>query len=213
MRQAYSNNIPAAVEYIGLNQWAVRWDVQIDTNRLEEDIIPYVYNEEVLDHLPTCEEVDKITNAGQCDDIQIQAINFVKSIINSTPVSTNKALEMKVLYPVWGKEGAEFGKAVEVGFRLRVVDDNSDILYEVIQAHNLQEKWVPGVDTASLYKVMDIEHAGTQDDPIPYNPPMEIFEGKYYTQDEVLYLCTRNSDTPLSHNLSDLVGTYVTIIE
>lgn len=213
MRQVHSNNIPTAVEYIGLNQWAVRWDVQIDTNSLKEGIIPYVYNEEVLDHIPTCEEINKITNFGQCDDIQIQAINFVKNIINSTPISNNKALEMKVLYPVWGKEGAEFGKTVEVGFRLRVVDDNSDILYEVIQAHELQESWIPGVSTASLYKAMDVEHAGTQEDPIPYSTPMEIFEDKYYTQDEALYLCTTNSDTSLSQNLSDLVGIYVTIVE
>lgn len=35
-------------------------------------------------------------------------------------------------------------------------------LYEVIQAHTLQADWEPGVSTASLYKVIDKEHAGTQ---------------------------------------------------
>ena len=48
------------------------------------------------------------------------------------------------------------------------------------------------------------------DDPIAYVPPMEIFNGKYYMQGGVKYLCTRDSGTALSHDLSALVGLYVT---
>ena len=44
---------------------------------------------------------------------------------------------------------------------------------------------------------------------IPYAPPMEIFAGKYYTEADQLYLCTRDSGTVLSHPLSALVGLYV----
>lgn len=36
--------------------------------------------------------------------------------------------------------------------------------------------------TASLWKVVDEEHAGTIEDPIIYIPPMEIFKDKYYIQ-------------------------------
>ena len=67
----------------------------------------------------------------------------------------------------------------------------------------------PSLETASLWKRVDEEHAGTKDDPIPYAPPMEIFKDKYYTQSKVLYKCIRDSGQPLSHNLSDLVGNYV----
>lgn len=56
------------------------------------------------------------------------------------------------------------------------------------------------------------EHEGTIEDPIPYNPPMEIFEGKYYTQYNVLYKCTRDSGTALSHDLHALKGIYVEIV-
>lgn len=49
----------------------------------------------------------------------------------------------------------------------------------------------------------------TESDPIPYAPPMEIFGGKYYTEADQLYLCTRDSGTVLSHPLSALVGLYV----
>ena len=66
---------------------------------------------------------------------------------------------------------------------------------------------------AALYEVIDREHPGTLVDPIPYTPPMEIFSGKYYKQNGVLYLCTRDSGQPLAHNLEDLVGTYVETVD
>lgn len=84
-----------------------------------------------------------------------------------------------------------------------------DILHKVIQPHTLSAEWEPGLNTASLYKVVDKEHAGTIGDPIPYFPPMEIFKDKYYIQNADVYKCTRDSGTPLSHNLEDLVGQYV----
>ena len=34
-------------------------------------------------------------------------------------------------------------------------------------------------------------------------------EGKYYSQDGKVYLCTRDSGIPLTHALSELVGLYV----
>lgn len=58
-------------------------------------------------------------------------------------------------------------------------------------------------------EVIEVEHEGTEADPIPYAPPMEIFGGKYYTEADQLYLCTRDSGTILSHPLSALVGLYV----
>jgi hypothetical protein len=74
------------------------------------------------------------------------------------------------------------------------------------------ENQTPGTTTAALYEVIEVEPAGTADDPIPYTPPMEIFDGKYYTQGGVLYHCTRSSGQALTHNLSDLVGIYVETI-
>ena len=59
-------------------------------------------------------------------------------------------------------------------------------------------------------RAIDEEHAGTLDDPIPFTQPMEIFNGKYYSQFGKVYLCTRDSGKPLAFNLADLVGLYVT---
>lgn len=120
--------------------------------------------------------------------------------INTYDLSPSEALQVKDRYPEW-----ETGINVKTGERYRV----EDVLWECIKEHTTQDNWKPSMATASLWKVVDEEHAGTIDDPIPYAPPMEIFKDKYYTQSKVLYKCIRDSGQPLSHNLSDLVGNYV----
>ena len=82
-------------------------------------------------------------------------------------------------------------------------------MWEVVQPHTTQDNWKPSLATDSLWKVVDEEHEGGADDPIPYNPPMEIFKGKIYIQNGVKYRCTRDSGQPLTHDLSALVGLYV----
>lgn len=144
-------------------------------------------------------------------DPQKVAVRFFRMVVNNKAISlsSSEKLDVKVLFPIWGQEGANFGLSVDTGFCLRVVKEDTDILYEVIQPHTLSAEWEPGLNTASLYKVVDKEHAGTIGDPIPYFPPMEIFKDKYYIQNADVYKCTRDSGTPLSHNLEDLVGQYV----
>lgn len=82
-------------------------------------------------------------------------------------------------------------------------------LWRARQQHTVLEHYAPSLDTAALYEVIEKEHTGEADDPIPYTPPMEIFSGVYYTENGVVYLCTRDSGTALSHPLSALVGVYV----
>lgn len=129
--------------------------------------------------------------------------DFVTANINTMTLSSNEALEVKEFYPVWSANSVQ----VKKGERYQC----DDLLWEVIQDHTTQELWKPSLETASLWKVVEVEHEGTKEDPIHYTPPMEIFEGKYYTQNEVLYKCIRDSGIPLSHDLSALVGTYVEI--
>lgn len=122
------------------------------------------------------------------------------SKINTYNLTPSEALQVKERHPKW-----KIGIAVVKGHRYQYGED----LWEVLQDHKTQENWKPSLETASLWKRVDEEHAGTKDDPIPYAPPMEIFKDKYYIQSKVLYKCIRDSGQPLSHNLSDLVGNYV----
>lgn len=120
--------------------------------------------------------------------------------INTYNLTASEALQVKERHPKW-----KIGIDVVKGHRYQYGED----LWEVLQGHKTQENWKPSLETASLWKRVDEEHAGTKDDPIPYAPPMEIFKDKYYTQSKVLYKCIRDSGQPLSHNLSDLVGNHV----
>ena len=120
-----------------------------------------------------------------------------------TDITDEEALKRPLLVYPWD---TYVGKALAKG---QVVSRDGK-LWRVRQAvAAVLENQPPSLDTAALYEVIEVEPAGTQDDPIPYTPPMEIFNGKYYTQGGVLYKCTRDSGQALTHNLSDLVGLYV----
>ena len=138
------------------------------------------------------------------DFSRILALNIldeeVAKNINTYELTPAEALQVKDRYPEWIA-----GITVKVGERYL----SDDILWECIQGHTTQENWRPGTSTASLWKVVDEDHAGTIDDPIPYVTPMELFNGKYYRQDGVTYKCTRDSGIPLVQDLSALVGLYV----
>lgn len=48
-------------------------------------------------------------------------------------------------------------------------------------------------------------------DPIPYSGNMNLTAGLYYIQDDVIYLCNRNTGQPVYNALSELVGLYVEV--
>ena len=151
------------------------------------------------------EEIRK-AKAGSVDTEQMNlAVSLMSARINAMNLSPAEALQFKDLYPVWGKSGkAAFGTAVEKGFRFRVVSGEESTLYEVIQPHTLQADWVHGMDTASLYKVVTEEAEGTKEDTIPYEQGMAFEQGKYYTQDGVLYECILTTETGYPNDLSEL---------
>lgn len=123
---------------------------------------------------------------------------------NAVERSDLDALAVKDIYPAWE---SLIGQTVNVDFKLTY----DGKLYKVIQAHTVQSDWIPGVGTESLYAVIDEGHAGTLDDPIPYDGNMELTEGLYYIQDGIVYLCTRSTGQPVYHALSELVGLYVEV--
>lgn len=128
----------------------------------------------------------------------------------SQSLEDSVALTAVELFPKW-KDLVEKGVEVEKGFRFQ--HDNK--LYRTEQPkYTFVAHYVPGaVGTESLFSKVDETHAGTIEDPIPYETNMEIYEGLYYSQNGVLYLCIRDSGQPLQHDLSALVGNYVEVVE
>ena len=122
----------------------------------------------------------------------------------SASLADDDALEAIELFPVWQPDT---DYAVDVRVRY------GDKLYRVRQDHTSQEQYPPSINTASLYEeVVADQEAGTIDNPIEYNGNMKLFNGKYYTQYGVLYLCTRDTGNPVYNDLSALVGLYVEIV-
>lgn len=120
-------------------------------------------------------------------------------------ITDEQALLVKSLYPIW-EDLVEQNKTVESGYRF-VCDGK---LYKTLQpSYTFLEIYKPRIGTESLFTVINETNAGTLEDPIPYEGNMELFNGKYYIQNGIVYKCTRDSGQPLYHALSDLVGLYV----
>ena len=119
------------------------------------------------------------------------------------------ALTAVELFPYWAVL-VEKSEKVKRGFRFQY----DGKLYRTEQeGYTFVAHYVPGsTGTESLFSKVDESHAGTIDDPIPYEKNMEIFKGRYYSQYDVLYLCIRDSEQPLQHDLSVLVGHYVEVV-
>lgn len=91
-------------------------------------------------------------------------------------------------------------------------------VYKCRQAHTSQEGWKPSA-TPALWVVIDVAHAGTQDDPIPASRGMEYEYGLYYKDPETtkLYLCERTGEAAggkivLQYLPHELVGNYFTAV-
>lgn len=194
--------------------------IQIQNNEIYSDSDKYVHRlgtEQYFrmaaalpdDVVSDFEEVDGIPEYAPPSENSVgeQMLVFARTMMKTTvDVPSTVALKMPDLFPNFVDM---IGEAVKTGQIVRYMGQ----LYRVRQDHTVQAIYTPGLETAALYEVIDREHSGTLVVPIADTPPMEIFSGKYYKQNGVLYLCTRDSGQPLAHNLEDLVGTYVETVD
>ena len=181
------------VHRIGTNSYfkkCIKLSDDVDTDFEEVDEIPSHEEEETV----SFKEQAKIVLKAQTREI--------------TTFSNNDALKVKDLFDDWIDYTADGAENLKKGQIVKTTDG----LWRVRQEHKAQKHYAPSIHTASLYERIVKDHEGTESDPIPYAPPMEISNGKYYTQDGVLYLCTRDSGQALTHNLSELVGLYVEVV-
>ena len=136
----------------------------------------------------------------------------LRPVIEAAAVSLSdgdaaKAVE---LFPAWA-----YPVSYAVGDRV----GDAGKLYKCMQAHTSQEGWNPAA-TPAMWVVVDVDHAGTQDDPIPASRGMEYEYGKYYldSEDGKTYLCERTGEQSgdkivLQFMPHDLVGQYFVLAE
>ena len=125
----------------------------------------------------------------------------------ATSLPDSEAATAVELFPAWA-----YPVSYVVGNR---VSDGGK-LYKCQQAHTSQEGWKPSA-TPALWVVIDVAHAGTQDDPIPAARGMEYTYGLYYKdpEDTKLYLCERIGEAAggkivLQYLPHELAGQYFT---
>lgn len=133
-------------------------------------------------------------------------VAFIKA--SRETATDDVALKAKELYKEWA-----VGITVKAGERLRY----GGRLYRVNEnmGHTTQADWTPD-KTPAMFTVIDEEHKGTLEDPIPAVRGMEYEYGKYYIEEQVIYFCERTGEPAggkiILHDLpSQLVGNYFTV--
>ena len=134
----------------------------------------------------------------------------------SASLSDGEAAKSPELFPRWADH---IGETVKPGDRRSDTDESGVLhVYRVNkgQGHTTQENWPPH-STPAVWTIINVDHAGTQDDPIPAARGMEYTYGLYYKdpEDTKLYLCERIGEAAggkivLQYLPHELVGQYFT---
>lgn len=113
------------------------------------------------------------------------------------------------------------GEVVASGDRMSDTDNDGVLhVYRVNDGHGhtTQADWSPH-NTPAMWTIINVDHAGTQDDPIPAARGMEYTYGLYYKdpEDTKLYLCERTGEQAggkitLQYLPHELAGQYFTAV-
>ena len=186
----------------------------------EEDMSAYSLAGEIVDYRdgtvsikmgkPTEAEASAATvTALVGQSITPQRAVELRPVIEAAAVSLpdGEAATAVELFPAWA-----YPVSYVVGDRTA----DGGKLYKCQQAHTSQEGWKPSA-TPALWVVVDVTHAGTQDDPIPAARGMEYTYGLYYldSEDGKTYKCERTGEAAggkivLQYLPHELVGNYFT---
>ena len=162
--------------------------------------------------IPEGYEIKQIINQSKRLERMTQLLEEEKKEFKNRGLSAVDMIKHKSYAPKWGEdEGFKEGDTVKKRDKFTY----NGKLWAVLQDHTIMPHYYPSVNTASLYVEVTEdyneqgEEMGTLENPIPYEGNMILENGKYYSQDDVTYLCNRDSGNPVYHALKDLVGLYV----
>ena len=167
-------------------------------------------SEAKLDTPDDFEEIDKPEDYNEFKIDQVKRLIRIKDLvednknnINTFGLTDEESLQVIDWFPVW-KANVELKTGEKISYNGK--------LYEILQNHTSQDGWEPSINTASLFKEVAINDTfGTKDNPIEYNNNMALESGKYYIQNNIKYLCTRDTGTAVYNDLAALIDIYVII--
>lgn len=167
-------------------------------------------SEAKLDTPDDFEEIDKPEDYNEFKIDQVKRLIRIKDLvednknnINTFGLTDEESLQVIDWFPVW-EANVELKTGEKISYNGK--------LYEILQDHTSQDGWEPSINTASLFKEVAINDTfGTKDNPIEYNNNMALENGKYYIQNNIKYLCTRDTGTAVYNDLAALIDIYVIV--
>lgn len=167
-------------------------------------------SEAKLDTPDDFEEINKPEDYNEFKIDQVKRLIRIKDLvednknnINTFGLTDEESLQVIDWFPVW-KANVELKTGEKISYNGK--------LYEILQDHTSQDGWEPSINTASLFKEVAINDTfGTKDNPIEYNNNMALESGKYYIQNNITYLCTRDTGTAVYNDLAALIDIYVIV--
>lgn len=152
-------------------------EVEVDDGLNVMDIFNYKYEDGKLVELTPEEKEEfyptqKVEKAEQEASLQAMMTASARASFLAE-LDDTEAAKIPLCYDAW-----ETGKAYKVGDRV----ESDGKLWKCRQAHTSQENLKPSivtaslVETASLWEVINVEHAGNLEDPIPYDQTMTVYK-------------------------------------
>ena len=193
---------------------------------------------QMINDLQKKEEVDKISAdtelSGEYLELYNKKVSQQEDILNETKLfvefnsiqnnmalydlTDDQAIFVKDLYKNW--EDDEDGYEYDINNPEDLRKNYGEYLWRLNKNHRKQKNWFPGSEPA-LWVLIQEKHKGTLEDPIPVPDIIGIsgFEyeyGKYYAQDNVIYLAKREGKQDgekeiLYFKPSDLLNQYFII--
>ena len=150
------------------------------------------------------EPIEYVKDVPTADDIVNQLKELVSTQVSELP--DEQAKKVPALFPVWAAD-----ETYAVGDRVYY----NASLYKCVQAHTSQSTWNPK-DAVSLWANVSEESQeadGSREHPFAWESGMTSYNGKYYTENGILYLCIRDSGIPLNFPISSLINNYFVVAD
>lgn len=139
-------------------------------------------------------DLEQITaNIEQID----KAKNAIKYSINALDLSDNDTIKYKDYLPNWNDY---LNKSLPKDFKFQYNNQP----YKTLQYINIVLPNETPDLVYALYAIINEEHEGTLEDPIPYVQQMAIEKGKYYIQYDIIYLAIQDMPTGMPYDLNQI---------
>ena len=161
---------------------------------IDENEVQNIQDSKADIQIESLSDLEEITSNIQEIDKAKEAIKYS---INSLDLSNNDTIKYKDYLPDWNDY---INKSMPKDFKFQYNNQP----YQTIQYINVVlSDQTPDI-VYSLYAIINEEHEGTLEDPIPYQQQMTIEKGKYYSQYGVVYIAIQSTLTGQPYDLKDM---------